>query len=75
VYTGNVHDPEGQTTACAGCARPLIGRDWYAITRFDVRVVDGGGSCPHCGHPLPGRFGAAPVEPRAGFRRLRVAAP
>src|SRR5262249_52656231 len=75
VYTGNVHDAEGQTTSCARCERPLIGRDWYAITRFDLNVVDGVASCPGCGEPLPGRFSDAKVETRAGFRRLRVAAP
>jgi pyruvate formate lyase activating enzyme len=76
VYVGNVHDPEGQTTACARCARPLIARDWFAITRYDVQVDDAGvAACPHCGQPLPGRFDARPVAPRAGFRRLRVAAP
>jgi pyruvate formate lyase activating enzyme len=69
VYVGNVNDPEGQTTSCARCARPLIVRDWYAILRYDVR----GGACAHCGHPLPGRFGAEPVAPRAGFRRVRLA--
>jgi hypothetical protein len=50
-------------------ARPLIGRDWYAITRWDVER----GACAHCGQPLPGRFGDAPVALRGGFRRLRVA--
>jgi pyruvate formate lyase activating enzyme len=71
VYTGNVHDREGQTTTCARCARPLIGRDFYAITHY--AVADG--ACSHCGHPLPGRFDARPVALRSGFRRLRVAAP
>ena len=28
VYTGNVHDREGGTTFCPGCAAPLIVRDW-----------------------------------------------
>ena len=68
VYVGNVHDEDGQTTTCAGCARPLIGRDWYAITHFAVKD----GACAHCGHPLPGRFAADPVALRSGFRRLRV---
>jgi len=68
VYVGNVHDEDGQTTMCARCDRPLIGRDWYAITH--VALKDG--ACAHCGHPLPGRFGAEPVAPRTGFRRLRV---
>ena len=49
-------------------ARPLIGRDWYAITHCALKD----GACAHCGHPLPGRFGAAPVALRSGFRRLRV---
>ena len=59
VYVGNVHDEDGQTTTCARCARPLIGRDWYAITHFALKD----GACAHCGHPLPGRFGAEPVAP------------
>jgi pyruvate formate lyase activating enzyme len=71
VYVGNVHDAEGQTTTCARCEAPLIGRDWFAITRYDVRD----GACGRCGEPLPGRFGREAVAPRAGFRRLRVAAP
>ena len=72
VYVGNVHDAEGQTTSCSRCARPLIVRDWYAIKRYDL---DAGGACAHCGAPLPGQFGAEPVELRSGFRRLRVAGP
>ena len=68
VYVGNVHDEDGQTTFCARCERPLIGRDWYAITHFALKD----GACAHCGHPLPGRFGAVPVALRSGFRRLRV---
>jgi pyruvate formate lyase activating enzyme len=69
---GNVHDAEGQTTSCARCARPLIVRDWYAISRYDL---DAAGACNHCGTPVPGHFGAQPVALRSGFRRLRVAAP
>ncbi len=68
VYVGNVHDEDGQTTYCARCARPVIGRDWYAITHFALQ----GGACAHCGHPVPGRFSAEPVQLRSGFRRLRV---
>jgi pyruvate formate lyase activating enzyme len=69
VYVGNVHDGEGQTTTCVRCERPIIGRDWYAITRWEVER----GACAHCGHPVPGRFGDAPVALRESFRRLRVA--
>jgi pyruvate formate lyase activating enzyme len=71
VYVGNVHDAEAQTTRCPRCARPLIGRDFYAITHY---AIDDG-ACAHCGQPIPGRFGAGPVAPRSGFRRLRVAMP
>jgi pyruvate formate lyase activating enzyme len=53
VYTGNVHDPDGQTTTCPGCERPVIVRDWYVIK--DYRLTDDG-RCAHCGTSLPGRF-------------------
>ncbi|HEV7896353.1 MAG TPA: AmmeMemoRadiSam system radical SAM enzyme [Planosporangium sp.] len=53
VYTGNVHDPDGQTTTCPGCDRSVIVRDWYVISRY--RLTDDG-RCDHCGTPLPGRF-------------------
>ncbi|MDH3404400.1 MAG: AmmeMemoRadiSam system radical SAM enzyme [Acidobacteriota bacterium] len=59
AYTGNVHDPEGQTTRCAGCRRRLIGRDGYRITTWNVTP---GGGCPSCGSRLAGRF-----EERAGL--------
>ena len=31
AYTGNVHDPTGQSTRCHGCGAILIGRDWYEL--------------------------------------------
>lgn len=54
VYTGNVHDPEGGTTFCTACRAPLIVRDWYEISRYDLTPE---GACPHCQTPLAGRFG------------------
>jgi pyruvate formate lyase activating enzyme len=65
VYTGNVHDREGGTTYCPGCAKPLIVRDWHEILRY--RVTDDG-ACRHCGARLPGRF--EPYE--SAWGRLRV---
>ena len=53
VYTGNVHDREGGTTACAGCGTTLIERDWHEILRY--RVTEGG-TCPACGTAIAGRF-------------------
>ena len=46
VYTGNVHDPAGQTTHCHGCGAVLIGRDWYDITAWNLSAD---GRCAACG--------------------------
>jgi pyruvate formate lyase activating enzyme len=66
VYTGNVHDAEGQSTYCAGCGAMLIERDWYKLGAW--RVVDG--ACGACGARLAGRFAARPGT--WGSRRLPV---
>ena len=55
VYTGNVHDREGDTTECANCGAVLIERDWYRLLRYEVNEA---GCCGQCGKPLPGRFAA-----------------
>lgn len=55
VYTGNVHDREGDTTRCTGCDAALIVRDWYDI--LDYRL-DATGCCLRCATPLAGRFSA-----------------
>lgn len=68
VYTGNIHDPEGDTTSCTGCGDPLVVRDWYAILHYGL---DPRGCCPRCGTTLAGRFGAAAGT--WGRKRLRVA--
>ncbi len=57
VYTGNVHDAEGDTTSCAACGGALIRRDWYRLLEYRV---DDRGCCPDCHTPLAGRF--APTE-------------
>jgi len=66
VYTGNVHDPEGQTTRCTGCGAPVIERDWHAVRA--VRLRDG--ACEACGTRLAGRFAAGPVAPTDGWRAV-----
>jgi pyruvate formate lyase activating enzyme len=53
VYTGNVHDREGDTTWCPGCGTAVVERDWYDIV--DYRL-DESGHCPKCGYALPGVF-------------------
>jgi len=67
VYTGNVHNEEGDSTWCHHCGNKLIGRDWYVITEWHL---DEKGQCRHCGHALPGLFEAGPGN--WGARRLPV---
>jgi pyruvate formate lyase activating enzyme len=66
VYTGNVHDAEGDTTRCPACRTPVIVRDWYQIleTHLDRDA------CAACGAAIAGRFGAAIGN--FGRRRMRV---
>ena len=71
VYTGNVHDEEGQSTYCASCGEPLIGRDWYTITGWGL---DARGHCGACGATCPGLFEALPGTWGARRAALRVAA-
>jgi len=54
VYTGNVHDQEGDTTFCPACGEALIVRDWYTIRSYRLSPA---GACPVCGVEIAGRFG------------------
>jgi pyruvate formate lyase activating enzyme len=67
VYTGNVHDRDGQSSYCAGCGALVIGRDWYEI---DAWHLDAEGRCLRCGTRLPGVFDGPPGT--WGARRLPV---
>ncbi|MDD2918081.1 AmmeMemoRadiSam system radical SAM enzyme [Rhodoferax sp.] len=55
VYTGNVHNIEGDTTFCPNCKAPLIVRDWYQIINYRLTAS---GHCPDCGRAVAGRFDA-----------------
>jgi pyruvate formate lyase activating enzyme len=68
VYTGNVHDLDGGTTACPACEMPLIARDWHRITSYRLTAE---GCCPDCGSAIAGRFEA--FEGQTGGRRIPVA--
>ncbi len=67
VYTGNVHDRDGQSTWCHGCGERVIGRDWYVLS--DWRLDDEG-HCTRCGTRCPGVFEGPPGS--WGARRLPV---
>jgi pyruvate formate lyase activating enzyme len=54
VYTGNVHDAEGDTTFCPKCRHATVVRDWYEILHYDLTPQ---GACPECGTAIAGRFG------------------
>ncbi len=53
VYTGNVHDTEGDTTTCPGCGTGVVVRDWYAIRSY---LLDDDGRCRGCGRQIPGVY-------------------
>jgi pyruvate formate lyase activating enzyme len=55
VYTGNVHNIEGDTTFCPSCQAPLIVRDWHQINDYRLTAK---GQCPDCGSAVAGRFDA-----------------
>ena len=57
AYTGNVHDPEGQSTWCHHCGGLLIERSGYEIGQWNL---DDRGRCTGCGTPLAGVFEARP---------------
>jgi pyruvate formate lyase activating enzyme len=67
VYTGNVHDPEGDTTLCPSCGAAVIERDWYALTGWHLT---GDGRCRTCGGQIAGVYDGPPGE--WGRRRVPV---
>ncbi|HQO16473.1 MAG TPA: AmmeMemoRadiSam system radical SAM enzyme [Methylotenera sp.] len=65
VYTGNVHNLEGDTTFCPNCHTPLIVRDWYQINQY---LLTEDGRCPNCATAIAGRF----AEKAGNFGRKRI---
>jgi len=70
VYTGNVHDADGQSTYCASCGEKIIERDGYALGKWSLDAV---GRCNRCTAPLVGRFDPLPGGWGARRKRLHVA--
>ncbi len=67
VYTGNVHDPLGDTTLCPHCRQAVIERDWYQILNYRL---DASGHCQFCQGAIAGRFG--PFGKAFGAKRIPV---
>lgn len=65
VYTGNVHNIEGDTTFCPDCQATLIVRDWYQINQYRLTKD---GRCPECDALIAGRFEEKP----GNFGRKRI---
>ena len=68
VYTGNVYDTAGGTTACPACHSALIVRDWHQIIQYRLTPE---GHCPDCGAQVAGRFEA--FTSQFGRRRIPIA--
>jgi pyruvate formate lyase activating enzyme len=68
VYTGNVHNHDGDTTYCSNCHTTLIERDWYEINQYNLNED---GCCPECGTELVGEFDKQAGN--FGARRIPVA--
>ena len=70
AYTGNVHDPEGDSTYCHQCGKKIVGRDWYVLTEWNLTDD---GHCSFCGTACAGLFDGPPGHwgPRYLAVRLR----
>ena len=67
AYTGNVHDEHGGSTFCHSCGERLIGRDWYAMTAWNLTED---ARCPSCRESVAGVFEPEPGS--WGARRMAV---
>jgi pyruvate formate lyase activating enzyme len=67
VYTGNVHNAEGDTTYCPSCDSALIVRNWYEIEQYRLTPD---GHCPACNFQIAGRF--EKFSEAFGARRIPV---
>ncbi|MGZ4333863.1 MAG: AmmeMemoRadiSam system radical SAM enzyme [Gaiellaceae bacterium] len=71
AYSGNVHDPEGQSTWCNACGALLIERDWYELGAWNLTDD---GRCGSCGEPCAGVFESRPGTWGARCLPVRLAA-
>ena len=74
VYTGNVHDPRGSSTYCHRCGETLIGRDWYELSTWQLKLCAQGAICANCGAAVAGVFEDTPGNWGARRQPVTVAA-
>jgi len=72
VYTGNVHDPAGNSTYCHACGERVIERDWHQMGDWDL---DPKGCCKYCGTAVAGRFEAEPGDWGGRRQPVRIVEP
>jgi pyruvate formate lyase activating enzyme len=53
VYTGNIVDPETESTYCPNCKGKLVNRQGYRISQVNI---NSSGNCKFCGHKIAGIF-------------------
>ena len=68
VYTGNVHDPTGNSTWCPDCGLLLIERRGYEIGRYNLE----GNRCRACGCEIAGHFEHEPEHRSFRPRAVRL---
>ena len=69
VYTGNMHDPDGQSTYCPGCGECVIERDRYWLGKFKLRDS----RCASCQTRIAGHFENDPERQELRHpRRVRI---
>ncbi len=68
AFTGNIHDPQGNSSWCHACGELLIERDWHSLGAWQLAVD---GCCSHCGTQIPGVFESEPGTWGAQRRTLR----
>ncbi len=71
VYTGNVHDRDGDRTLCHGCGAAVIERDWYELIGWNLTDD---GRCRACGAPCAGVFAGPPGTWGRKRRPVRLSA-
>ncbi|MES9905464.1 MAG: AmmeMemoRadiSam system radical SAM enzyme [Sedimenticola sp.] len=71
AYTGNVHDPAGDSTWCHSCGKLLIERDWYQLGEWNLTTS---GACRFCGTSCAGVFEATPGDWGAKRQPVKISA-